>query len=370
MTAPKETRRAQPIIPWLLALIRGGVAEPGVRKRRVSPRAIVGASVLGVGVWLGATVYPQAIPEPRWTEADLPSLPAASDNGWHSVTSEALELAIPKSLGSLIGSRELESERFWAQVERDAELLREFLASEGAQEALARIEDARREVAFADACALEVKSTCQLIAWHQSHDVALLQALALAQAGRSTEALTLVRALLRMSAAQLESARSVLSLLVALDQLGDALHEAEMIVARIDRSGADAELRAELLAEVAAVEVDTLDLRAIVIGTYLHHRDALELTRDTWFYSHASTVRRVDQMHERRYQAAVNGDVFAALGGEERSPTQSLGWWLHNPGGKLVLEAMAFDPTSLAADIEESREDIRGGRARLLARAR
>ncbi|HVI01291.1 MAG TPA: hypothetical protein VM869_21385 [Enhygromyxa sp.] len=323
----------------------------------------MGASMVLSSLWLGASLQCDEAPAPRWTAADLPGLPAASDNGWHAVTSEALDVSIPQPLAELMASRELDSEQFWSQLE--PALLREFLASDGAREAIARIDDARREVAFADACPITAQ-ICHVLDWHKAHDVALLQALAHAHEGRTTEALVLVRALVRMSAGQIESVRSPISLLVALDQLGDALHVAAMIVARNDPGTASAEL-AELIAEISALDVDTLDLRPLVLIHYLHYREALEAHRDDWFYSHALTLRLLDESFERRYQAASEGDVLVALGGEERSPTDAFGWWLRNPAGKRTLAAMAFDPSSLVRSIERSRADIRAERARLLA---
>jgi hypothetical protein len=350
--------------------------------RRLRSFKFAAEVLVGLGaVWLAINVYPYEAPTPRWTEQDRP-IPGAFDNGWYAVASERLDLEIPKSLALLVDSREQDTGEFWARVEQDTDSLHELMASEGAREAEARIDDARRQPEFVDACAVE--GPCEVFAWHRAHDVALLQTLALAHAGRSAEALTRVRELIRMDASQLASARTLMSLLVALDQIGDVLHKAEMIAAGVERGHAHAQLHlalAELELEVRALEVDALDLRTLVVSDYLNRvwalheldaiADTLEVsTRPRWLYSEALTLRLVDEAFAQRYEAAVGGDVFTALGGDERSPRESSGWWLRNPVGKNLLGAMVHDPTKIAGSIDESLDDIQATRTRLLARVR
>jgi hypothetical protein len=342
--------------------------------RRLRSLKITAEVLAGLGaVWLAINVYPYDAPAPRWTERDRP-IPGVFDNGWYAVTSEQLDVEIPKSLASLVDSREQDAGEFWALVEQDTDALHELMASEGAREARARIDDARRQPEFVDACVL--REPCLVFAWHRAHDVALLQTLTLAHAGRTTEALTRVRELIRMDASQLASARSLVSLLVALDQLGDALHKAEMIAAGVEAQGL-----AELEIEVRALDVDALDLRTLVVSEYLvraqvlQDLDAIEKThelstRPRWLYSEALTLRVLDEAFAQRYEAAIAGDVLTALGGDERSPRESSGWWLRNPVGKRLLDAMVYDPTEIAGSIDESLEDIQATRTRLLARVR
>jgi hypothetical protein len=316
--------------------------------------------------------YPKQLPEPRWTERDLPTPPAASDNGWHAVTSEPLDVEIPESLAALIDARGHGPGVFWWLVEFETELLHVFLASGEAREALARVDDARRQPEFVDVCTIE--APCRVLDWHRAHDVALLQALALAHDKCTTDALLRVRELIRMDASHLANARSLVSLLVALDQLGDALYAADMIAARADRDSL-----AWLAVEVRALDVDALDLRTLVMREYLFHVQALGNldataeklgvpSRPRWLYNHALSLRHVDRMFARRYEGAVAGDVFTALGGHDPSPKQAIAWWLRNPVGKNLLAEAAFDPTKLAGSIDESLRDIQVLRAQVLAR--
>jgi hypothetical protein len=316
--------------------------------------------------------YPKELPELRWTERDLPTPPAASDNGWHAVTSEPLEVEIPESLAALIDARGHGPGVFWALVEFETELLHAFLASGEAREALARVDDADREDEFVDVCTLEAR--CRVLDWHRAHDVALLHAHALAHGERTTDALLRVRELIRMNASHLANARSMVSLLIALDHLGDALRAAEMIAARADRGSV-----AWLAVEVRALDVDALDIRTLVMREYLFHVRALDdldatadklgvPSRPRWLYNHALSLRHVDRVFARRYEGAVAGDVFTALGGHDPSPKQAIGWWLRNPVGKHLLAQARFDPTKLAGSIEESLRDIQALRAQLLAR--
>jgi hypothetical protein len=340
----------------------------GQPTRRWLP-VVAGVSV--IGVWLAANVYPYATPQPRFSAADLPSLPSESDNGWSQVTSNKFDVDIPKRLAGLIDSPEQD----WNEI--DAASLREFLTSPGAGEAIGRVEAAARAPVFADTCVID--RPCYLYSWHKAHKVALLQAIERSLAGDEAEAAKLVAELIRLDAAQLASARTAMSVFVALANLDDALANANALAERMSDDSADA-ARTVLADAARSLDIETIDLRATVINDYLVYENAVEalagedheliveVSGPRWLYNRGLTLREVDERFARRYEAAVEGDVFAALGGGESSPKQALGWWLRNPVGDLLLDALYFNPESVAEDITAGRERVADKRAKLLAR--
>lgn len=225
---------------------------------------------------------------------------------------------------------------------------------------------------FVDACRPD--QPCGIVEWHHAHDVALLQASEAALADDPAQAYALVTALLRLDMGQYASARSLLSLLVAAHQLEDTLAKVELLLARLPAAASANALREA----VKAVDVTALDLCPLVIADYLVYvqavdavagsdRDAIvDVSGPRWLFNRALTLRTIDAQFERRHAAAVEGDLFAALGGNERSPKQEPGWWLRNPVGDLLVDALHFDATSLTDDITESLATTEQLRADLL----
>lgn len=338
---------------------------------------LAGAVVAFAALWLGANFYPYSAPALRWTEADLPGMPAAPNNDGDAITSEPLDVEIPDSLHDLLRARE-PADRAWARLEREAELLRTFLRGDRAREVIRRIDVARRRPAFASPCPLGGR--CGLFEWHAAHDVAVLHALSLTLDGRSVDALELLRDLVKMDVARLASASTLIGLLVAQDHLGAVLDKLDVLVAHTGSAPLPAGL-AGLALELRGLDVD-LDLRPIVIGEYLSRVEILDaldgsgpeppamptLSGPRRLHSRALTLRELDERFARRHTAAAAGDIAGALGGGETPATRPIGWWLLNPIGKQVIDAGALDPESLASDIRTQREFIARTRARLLAR--
>jgi hypothetical protein len=259
-------------------------------------------------------------------------------------------------------------------------VLREFMSSPGALEAIRRIDGARRQPEFADACPL--MEPCQLIAWHRAHDVALLHVIDLALGGDPLEATMVLHDLVRMDKAELGSARSLLSMLIALANLEDAVTITNMIGPTLYEHPASDEVAAaaaKLAAEIRSIDVDTVDLRAVVIADYLFEVRAvdaiasdsdrpIDVAAPRWLLNRGLTLRSIDANSAHRYDAAVEGDLHAALGGDETSPKQRFGWWLQNPGGDLLIDAMTHDPQPYVSSIEEHLANIASQRSQLSAR--
>ena len=311
--------------------------------------------VVVAGWWLVHAI-PHPVPPPRWTHADLPAAPAPAINGWAAVTAEPLDLGIPPELGLAI-----DHGRAPARVQLAA-----FVATPAALEALARVEAAAAQPTFADDCRPDADARCHLLAWHQAHDTTLLHALAAELDGDHARASELLATLVRLDMAQLASARSLLSVLIAVDQLDDAFVQAQWLLARLPD---DAEAR-PLMAAIRSVDVRALDLRPLVIGDYLLSLEAIDAALDVGhrrFPSDPGLTRALlDERYARRDEAARAGSIAAALGSGEPALTRTPGWWLHNPGGKLVLDALHFDATSIAVDLERDLGSIAARRTAML----
>jgi hypothetical protein len=340
-------------------------------------------STVLVVAFLAVNVHPYEEPELLWTVEDLPSVADDAENGWFVATAAAKH-EIPEDLIVLLEPSEHDAVQFWQRVELRADGLHEFLATDTAREASERIELVRRRPAFVDERARGDSGSA--IAWRGLHRVAMLQAVDLALTGDVANSCLLLRDLIRMDVAHIASARSWISFLVALANLGDALDRADMIAQRIgaeDTSGATKTALAELARVVRGVDVPAIDLENVVVGEYLSHVEALDsIDRDDpalldqlevpiWsrgFYSRALTLRTINARFEYRYERATEHDTFAALGGDERSPKQDFGWWFRNPVGKLLLDASMVPWESTAMSIDRKLAELGRTRELLLAR--
>jgi hypothetical protein len=352
-------------------------AALGSRRRSVALALAVVLIIAGL-VWVGVNVYSYAAPQPLWTREDLPPIPAG--NGWSVVTADEIELEIPPQLGELseLGGREgLDAERFWQELELEAETLRRFMLTYRAQEALDRFELARRSAAFVEDCA--PADPCRLLAWRDVHRVAVLRSIELALADQPAAACTLLGELIEMDLAHLQSTHSQLGVMVASRNLLHAASWAEMLARRLDPSERSTErgaALAELADAVRRADVRDFDVRLAVIGEYLFVAEMLdtmadpgrEAQRPRWLFNRSLTLRSANEQFERRYASALAGDTLAALGGGERSPRERFGWWLSNPGGKLVLEMLLTKPEGLADSIDETLAEIQQTRSRVLTR--
>lgn len=339
-------------------------------------------SAVLVVTFLAVNAHPYENPEPLWTVEDLPSA-VDDDNGWFVATA-ASKHEIPEALVVLLEPSDHDATQFWQRVDQRADGLREFMATDTAREASERVDRVRRRPAFIDERAPGDSGSA--VAWLGLHRFAVLQAVDLAYTGETADSCMLLRDLIRMDVAHLASARSLISFLVALSNLGNALDRADMIAQRIGSEGTSAATNTaliELAQVVRGVNVEAIDLENVVVGDYLNHVEALDsIDRDepdvldrldipTWsrgLYSRGLTLRSINARFEYRHERAAVHDTFAALGGDERSPTEDLGWWVRNPVGKLVVDASMVPHESTATSIDEDIATLAWTRSLLLRR--
>ncbi len=334
----------------------------------IKSRHFASLSILGFMV-LAVNGYPYRAPELLWTQDDLPSTAREDDNGWMVVSSDRVDGDIPKPLTELLNPPDHDAVQFWQRVAR-VEGLPEFLTSDAAREAIERVDAARRMPTFVeDDCTFD--RTCTSMVWIELHRIASLHAIDLATRGEVADATMLLRDLIRMDATHLASARSLLSILIAVANLQDAMTIADMIA---QRDAADPNPALAALGSVVEGLNLAVGLERIVIGEYLAQveflakRDARASGIDRWFYNHALTLRIINPRFEHRHQSALAHDSFGALGGGEPSPKQELGWWVRNPIGKRILDKAGWEPTSLAVSLDENLAALAETRSLLLSR--
>lgn len=335
------------------------------RTRRLG-RGLGGLSLLLTSTWLVANLTPREVPDPLWTEQDRASV-EAERNGWSAQIIGKI-VDIPGELREVLERGALGGQ---------AEALHEFLASPDAERALAYLERARARPEFALYC--ELDGPCNLLSWKSVHDVGTLQVLALADRGRTPEALALLGDLVRLDVAAIESTNNMLGLFVSFANLDQALQLGSALVAA--PGSADAASLAGLARAVASIETGPLDLRELVISDYLATTELVERAIDggsdelperleprgpRWLYSHGLTLAELNERFEARHAAAAEGDFGGAFGALEDSPTQAFGWWLTNPVGDLLLEEMLGDPEALAETFADQRASLARARADLL----
>ena len=339
---------------------------------RVVAAGLLGAALLG----LGANVHPYQPVAPRWSEADL-AVADTSNNAWSLLDAE-VDLEIPSELRALVDAEETNTALFWPQVDEQADLLHEFLATPAALEAQALVEAIRERPTFEDAA-----GASKVIPWLKLHRVALLQAIELARTDALADSTTLLCELIRVDRAHLESARSLISFVVALEDLGATLSVADGIARHVEQDPRALALLAPLAPALRSVDVEAIDLERVVVGEYVAlvdmlddfeggSGDLLELTDmpewTRWLYSRPLTLRGLNERFEARYVAASAHDTHAALGVGERSPKQAIGWWVRNAVGASFLAAGTADFASLASSIEQDIARLGRTRADLLAR--
>ncbi|WP_106089144.1 hypothetical protein [Enhygromyxa salina] len=337
-------------------------------------------SVLGAGVvFVGANVCTTEVPPPLWTQADLDNDVPEADNGWSLVVAEN-HVKVPESLAKLVDGSERDAERYWADVDQQADALQAFLATDAAREVSDQLDQARARPGFADTCQLGGGGACLTIAWRDVHRVGVLRAAALARAGESADASLLLRDLIRMDTAHLQSARYIVSFLVASANMRAALTQANMLASRLDQREVTADTRvamAELAQVVEAVDIEAINLQRVVIGEYLACAQTLERLESGdaelpdrakappgigWAFDRGETLRSLNERFEHRYRAAGSNDAAATFGAGEDSPKQEFAWWLRNPVGKLYIDSTIVDlEWGIEADLEQL------GRARVRA---
>lgn len=337
--------------------------------RRRLVLGVLGIAVLGTCAYQCTSAEPAG--PPKWTEADLPALPASENNGWQLLQDELhgglVVPTLPEDVEAIVagldGATPGES---WAQLLEQRDVLGSFMTSldDGALDAWNR---SLKASAFADACMRTITADCRHFDIFRLHRVATAEAMWWAVRGDVETAFEKATAMIEQQAGYLRGARGPMGARVSLAMLQTTLALAAMLHHRVDEGAEVSEpVLAAYRGALESVDLDRAILEQIVIGEYLFARDALaqvsqaegaELLGDSfwpprWLYDEGYAAARVDE----RYEAviAVARDPAAPVPeAEEPSWTDRV---LH-PASTMLL--MALDPRMLlVGQIVDMRDEL------------
>lgn len=293
---------------------------------------------------------------PIWTEADLPPLPPASENGWH----EAHEITIttPADLTRDVLDDPNKEDVSAANAHRDA--IDAFLLHDEAVRA--KVEQLRTAIAkphFADDCPLTLDARCNTIKWADTHRALLLKAYSLGWHEGAEESMKHVATMLRADIEAAQTTRTAISHIVSLTALLETMEMADVLSRRpaIAHGIEDA---------LEALRPEKLDWRRTVISEYvlLGRPD----TRAIGEMLHLHPLMpydagRTDRETDRRARANYDGKPIKEPAREGEY------WWLWNPRGKTMIDATAMDWPPLIERIGQKQKEIAELQKKLQKRA-
>lgn len=241
----------------------------------------VGSFVLLAGGAAALTVHDPRLPEPLVTEAELPALPAATDNGWTLIAALPRDLSLDDSDDITIALAGMQSEdaspsERWDALQEAAPALR---GPRSRDEALA-LDAWHRAVAaptFVDACKPNLEQNCAHFLYFQVHQLALVEVAKHAVDGRWAQADQGLTEALRLDRALLATARGSMGATVSASAVIETLALTHLL-AHQDPG----------LIPGAVAAVDTLE--GLLDGLDLHRRAALM----AYLYSYAR-LRSVEE---------------------------------------------------------------------------
>jgi hypothetical protein len=310
-------------------------------------------------IWAAAQVLlRRPYPALLFTEADLPKLPRADENGWEVLRTEMRGIRDPqrpdKEIAEICDGKATFQDR-WARAEARAQKLSDVAHDEKTKKWLAVADKAMAHPKFADACLISFEPDCpsalQLLALHQIQEAVVLHD---AMGSRWEDAFVRVSKMMRVDIEYLASARSTLSQAIARAQPHRSMKLVEVLL-----DGAAQEKKqnrgpeAVRLAQFAR-DIDTLlkniheeDMapRRAVVAEYLFSVYAIEHITDsskggfskgsTIFYDPGHTLEMLNERFERYVVFASNGNA-----GEAPKFSRNRLWILRNPAGHLAIEAL------------------------------
>ena len=341
--------------------VGSGVRDGKGTQRRRGAKIAVGATVAVLvlaGAWVGAHVLRSA-PAPHWSDADLPPLPPAEENGWEQLRVRGFRAELEEPWNRLAGEG---AEALWAESARTL----------GARAAIAaHREDAEAILAlprFVDACPARLSASCPTLEVLALIDVAALIATGHAHEGEWEEAIGSAARLVDRMGQLAASGRLLVTRMLGVVALREALSVA-LAVAR------HTPVEVDLSALEGALELDeaAIELAPAFVGEYLFFRSAMEESREQpLLIDRAQT----DAMAVRLYgELRAFAEEPPAGPRPSREPySEGPLWWVYNAGGKEMLDLMmAGDMTTLVDRYRDERaamlEERDALRARLEAHA-
>lgn len=238
----------------------------------------IGVAAAAVAIW-GSS---DELPAPLVTQADLPVLPDATENGWTEFEAlpTDLSLDLPDEVSSALDAAKDEdrptSERWDALVASSVGLR---ATTRDRVQALDAWRRAVRAPAFADGCKTNIRKVCAHFLYYRVHQVVLADTAQLAVNGQWERANDQLADAIRLDRELLASCRNSMSAFVAVTVLAEALPLAHLFAQH--HQGSNARLRAEIDALTQGDLLDGLDVQhRVVVGGYLYGYQTLQTIED------------------------------------------------------------------------------------------
>lgn len=324
----------------------------------------------GLLLWSGLNALHSPVPPALWTPGDLPAAPEAAENGWQLLRDHQHDFrGVPTGAVDQQVRAALAASGATAAPDRAAMTAAdEQFSAPSVQRLWTLCDGAFASVEFVDACPLDYASRCPSLELRQCHRLASYRVLQHAARGLWADAAQQLEQLLGPGGSHLRSARSVVSMLVALRNQ----HSTLVLAGRLQRwaraAGAEADL-APLRASLASAEPTRAALDPAIISEYLRQLHGAVLIQrgeiegegvlPGFFFNAGATIGELNRI----YRPVREASGLPAMPATRY--TDPVAWWLVNPLGKLYLDAVLLPPrvfSSLAqarAELLAQQEQIR-----------
>lgn len=332
------------------------------RLARLGLRLLVFAGVLLV-VWLGAQLaLRRPRPAPLWTEADLPPLPPAAENGRALVDARVRPSNsppdTPRPLQDLLRPTGAAPADRWVRVEPLAPTITSLLKDPSVQPWLTLLDEAYARPRFADACPMSFDANCPMMQPFQAHRLQEVAALQEGLQGRWPEALARAERSLRANLDLMSSARGFVAYTMG---MSNAHRSVELIHTLLDgharagqpTAGADlTPVASRIVSDLAGLREADLHMQRAVIGQYLHFVQSLDMVSRGTPMMGVSSTSIAARLFDPGQTLEVANEYFTRLMAAARDPravkppepyTLGAGWWLNNATGKRVLSVTLLD---------------------------
>lgn len=298
--------------------------------------------------WVAAHwVFGAAREKPVWTEADLPPLPPANENGWHDA--HEITISTPADLTQQVLDANGRGNVEAATEHRDA--IDGFLLRDPAVHAkLEQLEAALDKPHFVDDCPLTLDARCNTVRWADTHRALLLRAYSFRWQDGNAVAVESIDRTLRADIEAARTSRTAISHMVALTALQEALETAEALL------GAPGAAPSKALENtVSQLQPKDLDARRMVISEYVLIGRPDEKAMGEMLHLHPlmpCDAGRTDREIDRRARANYEGKPIPEPAREGEF------WWVWNPRGKTMIDVMALEWPPLLERVAQKQKDI------------
>ncbi len=366
-------------------------SEPRPAKRPSSRRILrgIGFSLAGIAVilllWSAAQVgLRRTRPAPLFSESDLPALVPPGENGWEILRNAWRSVGEPKrpekEVAEICDAKASFEDR-WSLAEGRAQKLSDV--AHDASKWIVLLDKAFERPRFTDSCPIQLETNCprgvQLLALHQIQESVVLHD---AQSGRWDDAFARTVKMARTDVDFLPSGRSAIGQAVSQSNVHRTM---KLVGALLDGAakeanagkGPDATKVASFAKEIdghlSKIRAEDMEPMRAVVAEYLYSLSAFDFTlgplREK--YGPITTIiydpgHSVEMLNGRFEKLAA----FARAGGVGIPPEfhRSSTWFLRNPMGQRIVEAVHPGLDGRIPIIEKDRQAIVKDREALQAR--